>query len=280
MILGAHISASGGVSRSPSRGKELGCDAIQIFSKNQKQWKAKPLDSKECDLFKKEMKECSIRASAVHTSYLINLAASDRERKVKSRKAFMDEIERAGALDIDALVFHPGSHLGEGVDSGVRQCGEALAETASRASELNLLLLIETTAGQGSGIGHTFEQIRDIIDVSGGGGGIGVCYDTAHTFAAGYDIRDKKAYTKTFRDFDSIIGLKRLKAFHLNDSMKDYLTKRDRHENIGKGFIRTEAFRLLVNDRRFAEIPGYLETPGGDECYRKNLRKLKKLIEK
>ncbi|MFC1479269.1 deoxyribonuclease IV [Planctomycetota bacterium] len=277
MILGAHISTAGGIGKSPEKAQTIGADAIQVFSKNQKQWKAKPLQEQDILLFNENMTKFNIKCSAVHDSYLINLATSDSANQKKSRSAFLDEVIRADLLAIPLLIFHPGSHVGAGEAEGVNLAGLALRETLDNTSGSGVMLLIETTAGQGTSVGYTFQQIRDMIDKGGSGERLGVCYDTAHTFAAGYDIRDRESYQETFESFNRIIGVDRLKAFHLNDSKKEFNSRVDRHDHIGEGYIGREGFKLLLNDPRFKTIPGFLETPGGEKYYKKNLSILRSL---
>jgi len=279
MILGAHISVSGGVEKSPRRASEMGFEALQIFSKNQKRWRAEPIPEKQQTLFRKNMNAFGIVSSAVHDSYLINLATADRDMRRKSMEAFLDEAERADALNIPFLIFHPGSHVGAGEATGIDLAGKAIGITLEAVSDLQVSLLVETTAGQGTSLGYRFEQIRDMIGAAGGDSRIGVCYDTAHTFAAGYDIRDEVSFRRTFEEFDSVIGLDRLKAFHLNDSKKECGSHVDRHEHIGGGYIGKKAFGFLLNDPRFSEIPAFLETPEGEKYYKRNLQALRSCVE-
>lgn len=278
MILGAHISISGGFEKAPQRASGMGLKALQIFSKNQKRWQAEPLAEEQVRLFRDKMKGYGILSSAVHDSYLINLANADSKIRRKSLDAFLDEAERTDALGIPFLIFHPGSHVGAGESKGVGLVGKAISVTLEALSGLKVCLLIETTAGQGTSLGWRFEQIRDMIASAGGNRRIGVCYDTAHTFAAGYDIRDEESFHRTFEKFNSVIGLDRLKAFHLNDSKKEYGSRVDRHEHIGGGFIGKKAFCFLMNDARFRDVPAFLETPEGEKSYGKNLKTLRSCI--
>lgn len=274
MILGAHISTAGGIEKSPKRGAEFGLKAIQVFSKNQRQWEAAPVSELEAGRFCANMKKYGIAVSAVHDSYLINLAAGNSETYNKSCKAFEDEVLRAGMLSIPFLIFHPGSHVGTGEKKGIQSIGRAVKKTVELTSDSGVSLLFETTAGQGTALGYTFQQIRDMIEASGESSRLGVCFDTAHAFAAGYDIRTEEAFEETFEEFSRIIGIERLKAFHLNDSKKELGSKVDRHEHIGKGHIGKKPFGYLLNDSRFQAVPGYLETPGGAKFYTKNLQAL------
>ncbi|RLF70006.1 MAG: deoxyribonuclease IV [Thermoplasmata archaeon] len=278
-LLGAHVSTQGGVQNAPERGASLQCDAIAIFTKNQRQWRAKPLKEEEIEGFKENMKRFGIEIALSHDSYLINLGSPKEEIYRKSVEAFVDEIVRADQLDLPYLVFHPGSHLGEGEEWGLKKIAEGIEESLSRAPESRVMLLLETTAGQGTNLGYTFEQLAAIMDMVGDRERLGVCFDTCHAFAAGYDIRTPEAYGETFNRFEEVIGLRNLKAFHLNDSKFPLGSKKDRHEHIGEGEIGIEAFRLLVNDRRFEEHPMILETPGGDVWYSANLKVLRDLIQ-
>lgn len=276
--MGAHVSISGGVSKAFGRGVDIGCGAIQIFAKNQSQWKGKVIDDKELEKYHQQQEETGIGPVIIHDSYLINLCAPDPEMYEKSLNAFGDEIDRAEMLRVPYLNFHPGSHLGQGEEWGLKKNAESLNLMIDRRPDAKVMLLIEATAGQGTNLGYRFEQVREIMDGIENRERIGVCIDTAHIFAAGYDLRTEEAYEKTIKELDDIIGLTHVKAFHLNDSKKDLGTRVDRHENIGEGFIGIKAFELLVNDPRFEGIPMILETPGGEEYFKKNLIKLRKLI--
>lgn len=277
MLLGAHVSISGGVFNAPARGEKIGCTAIQIFTKNQMQWKAKELTAIEIEKFKTELKKTTIKSIIAHDSYLINLGNPDKKMLEKSRTSFGIEMQRAEALEIPFLVFHPGSHLDVGEDKGLYTIAESLNVLLNQYQNFKLMLLLETTAGQGTNLGYKFEQLAEIINLVDQKERIGICFDTAHAFAAGYDIHTKEAYEKTFNEFDNILGLKKLKAFHLNDSKKELGSKVDRHEHIGKGFIGLDAFRVLMNDSRFENIPKVLETPGKEEDFKRNLDLLKSL---
>ena len=278
MYLGAHESIAGGLHRAFSRGLEDGCECIQIFTKNANQWQARPLDDAAIEAFRSRREELEVPFVSVHDSYLINLAQPDRGKWERAVEAFRVEMERATQLGCDHLIFHPGAHLGSGERRGIERIAGALSIVLEGHEGCQLLL--ETTAGQGSVLGYDFAQLRDIIDLVGAGDALGVCYDTCHTFAAGYDIRTPEAYERTFGTFEGIVGLRRLRAFHLNDSMRPFASRKDRHEQIGRGEIGVEAFRILVNDPRFRDLPGYLETPpleDGDRGYRQNLDLLRSL---
>ncbi len=229
------MSIEGGIFNAPLRGKKIGCDVIQIFTKNNNQWKSKSLTDKEIIASRENLNKTGIKAVASHDAYLINLASPNKDVYKKSLIAFYDEMERAEKLGLPYLVFHPGAHLGEGEDIGIKRIAESINLHLSKKSGTNVMLLLETTAGQGTNIGWRFEQLSEIINLVEQKEKMGVCVDTCHIFAAGYDITTEEGYTKTFDEFDRIIGLKRLKLFHLNDSKKGYGSRVDRHEHIGKG---------------------------------------------
>ena len=279
-VLGAHVSISGGVDKAPKRGREIGCDSIQIFTKNQRQWKARPLSEDEIKSFKESLNVYSIRVVVAHDSYLINLGSPDETQYKKSFDAFLDEAARAEALGIPYLVFHPGAHRDYGEEYALKKIAESLNEVTARTENYKLVFLVETTAGQGTNVGYRFEHIAEIIDLVDEKKRVGACFDTAHVFAAGYDIRMREAYEETFGQFDEIVGLEKLKVLHLNDSKKELGSRVDRHEHIGKGLIGIDAFRFIVNDRRFENLPMILETPGGEREYKENLRVLRSLIAK
>ena len=277
-ILGAHVSISGGIEKAPSRGRDIGCDAIQIFTKNQKQWAAPPITNESTANFNQALSENKIRQVVVHDSYLINLANPDADALEKSRKAFLVEMERAEKIGVKYLVFHPGSHMKTSEKEGIQRIIESLNDVISQQPSSPVMLLLETTAGHGSHIGYRFEHLTEIIHGVKIQNRIGVCYDTAHAFAAGYDLRTQKTYSETLSEFDDIVGLDRLKAFHLNDSKSDLGSRIDRHENIGKGFLGEDPFKFLVNDLRFQDIPMILETPEGDKYYKETLTLLRSYI--
>lgn len=279
MYLGAHESIDGGVFMAFHRAIEDGCEVLQIFTKNATQWSARPLHSEEVAEFKKRWLESGFPFVSVHDSYLINLAHPDDVKWRRSVEAFRMEMQRASLLGCQHLIFHPGAHLGSGERRGLVRIAQAIDMLLGESDRYPMLLL-ETTAGQGSNLGYTFEHIATIIDLVGRREMLAVCYDTCHTFAAGYDIRDEHTYGETFDRFDSDIGLDRLHAFHLNDSKHPLGSRKDRHEQIGDGHLGIRAFELLVNDERFRNLPGYLETPPlpiGASSYRRNLEILRSL---
>ena len=277
-LLGAHVSVKDGVDLSPERAGILGCDSMQIFTRNQMQWKARVIGEDEVKRFKQNVKKHRIQRVMAHDSYLINLSAIDRKILEMSMEAFIDELGRARMLDIDFLVFHPGSHLGAGEMKGMKKVSENVRSALNETGEGKPRVLFETTAGQGSNLGYSFDQMSTMLREVGLDDRTGVCFDTCHSYAAGYDIVTEDGYEKTFKLFDEEIGLDRLFAFHLNDSKGAQGSRLDRHENIGKGTLGKAAFAHLVNDRRFARHPMVLETPGGDEGYIKDLKTLRSLI--
>ncbi|MFA4839477.1 MAG: deoxyribonuclease IV [Candidatus Neomarinimicrobiota bacterium] len=276
-FIGCHVSVENGLEKAPVRGRTLGCDAIQIFTSNQMQWKGVPVSPETAEKFSAEQNFYQIAVVTAHDSYLINLASPEPAKLALSRKAFVEEIRRSQALQIPYIVFHPGSHMGEGVEYALRKIAESLDVVIEQTPDCRSMLLLETTAGQGTNVGNTFEELRQIIDHSAHPERLGVCFDTCHAFAAGYDLISPEKYRETFARFDDIIGLDRLKCFHLNDSKKPLGSRIDRHANIGEGFLDRDVFYRLVNDKRFAGLPMILETPGGDENFAKEIRLLKAL---
>jgi deoxyribonuclease-4 len=262
-------------------GVEDGCEVVQLFSKNPRQlMPKKSITSEEIQDFKNTLEKTNIKSTAAHDGYLINLGNPDDEKWARYTASFLIEMQRAEVLGIPYLVFHPGAHLGKGEEYCIDRITSALNELYDETKGFKLMTLIETTAGQGTNIGYTFEQLGQMIDRINTPERVGVCYDTCHTFAAGYDIRDEDAYNDTFAKFDSAIGLDKLKAFHLNDALKPLGSFVDRHEQLGDGEIGLFGFWQLVNDPRFEHHPGYLETPplpSGESSYKYNLNILKKL---
>ena len=279
--LGAHMSISGGIHLAPGRGAEVGCGVIQVFTQNSNQWRGKQVSDSDAALFREKWLESGLHEIVSHDIYLVNLASAPGEVREKSLVAFREEMERCARLGITKIVMHPGAHLGEGEEVGIRRICEAFDRLIEQVPEYAGKILLEATAGQGSNVGYRFEHLRAIIDGSSFPDRFAVCYDTCHTFAAGYDITTPEGYKKTFDEFDRIIGLDRLLCFHVNDSKKGINSRVDRHEHIGQGTMGLEGFRLLVNDPRFARVPKILETPKGDndEMDAINLKTLRDLIE-
>lgn len=275
MYLGAHVSTAGGMPHAVERGLELGCEAIQVFTRNQRQWTPKPLAEAEIEAFRAGAREASYAARAVsHASYLINLCATDPAILAKSKRAFVDEIERCAALGIPFLCVHPGSHVGAGEAAGLAAVAAGVKEALKATRGRRVTILLENTAGQGTNLGWKLDHLGELLRTIRSRR-VGVCLDTCHLFAAGYDLRTPKAYAKTVNALDDAVGLDRIRALHLNDSKHPLGSRRDRHENIGEGALGRAAFRRLVNDERFTGLPAVLETPGGPDGYRKDLKRLK-----
>ena len=275
------MSIAGGVGNAFLEGKKVGCDAIQIFTKSSRQWASKPYTNEEIEQFHIHRKETGIGVVVAHDSYLLNLASPDTAMRRRSIAAFMDEFERCEILGVTNLIAHPGAHLGAGELEGIKTIARSLDEVHKACPGYRAKVTLEITAGQGSCLGYRFEQIARMIDAVKESERLRVCFDTEHAFAAGYDIRTKEGYDRTFGEFDDIIGLDLLAAFHLNDSKKELNSRVDRHEHIGKGCIGVEAFRMLMNDRRFLGLPMCLETHKGPDLKedRENLQLLRSLID-
>ena len=280
ILLGAHMSIAGGVHTAVERGISIGCTTMQMFVKNNNQWRGKELSDEDISTYKKLLQESSIGPVVVHDTYLINLCATDKEILRKSRTALKDELDRCERLGVEYLNFHPGSHIGAGEKEGIKRIAESLNTIHDQTRGYGVRSVLETTAGQGTAIGYRFEQLREIIDLVEDAERMAVCVDTCHVFAAGYDIATERGYEKTFEDFDAVIGLGRLAAFHVNDSKREFGSRVDRHEHIGKGAIGKTGFRLLMNDDRFRTVPKILETPKGPEMKEdvKNMRLLRSLV--
>ena len=259
--LGAHLSIAGGLPRAVDRAEASGCEALQIFTKSAGQWRARVLPPEEIALFRLRVRQTKIRPVIAHNSYLINVAAADPALRRQSIAALTEELDRAETLGLDGLVMHPGSYTSGTVDAGLALVGDALAAILESRPDGRTRILLEQTAGQGTNLGHRFEHLAAIVDRAGGSPRIGVCLDTCHLLAAGYDLCSEDGYRDTFLEFGRSVGFSRLKAFHLNDSKKPRGSRVDRHEHIGKGHLGIEPFRRLLNDPRFAKLPMLLETP-------------------
>lgn len=263
MLLGVHVSIAGGFEQAIARGSALGCTAIQIFTKNASQWRGKAIAPTEAEAFKIARAQSAIAAVVAHDSYLINLAAPPGENRDKSIAAFSDEMERCAILGVPSLVMHPGAHLGAGIEIGMERISAAFTEIFKDAPE-SVTVLLENTAGQGTYLGSRFEELAEIIDRTPTGR-FGVCFDTCHAFAAGYDIASASGYAAVMADFERILGREQLRVLHLNDSRKGLASHVDRHEGIGSGALGLEAFRLVMTDPRYAAVPKILETPKGED---------------
>lgn len=260
--IGAHVSASGGVENAPINAHEIGATAFALFTKNQRQWVAKPLTEESIAAFKSNCEKYGYKPSQIlpHDSYLINLGHPEAEPLQKSREAFLDELQRCEQLGLDRLNFHPGSHLGK-VDVDV--CLKTIAESINWALDRTkgVIAVIENTAGQGSNVGNSFEEISKIIEHVEDKSRVGVCIDTCHAFTAGYELNTLEGYSLTWKKFEEIIGFEYLKGMHINDSKKELGTRVDRHDSLGKGFIGNNLFEWIMNDPRMDGIPLILETP-------------------
>jgi deoxyribonuclease-4 len=280
MLLGAHQSIAGGLHLACERGRDTGCEVIQMFVKNERQWKAKPLEEDAVAEFKAAMKANRIRTAFAHDTYLINMASPKEDMWRKSVDAFVDELERCEALGLAFLVTHPGSPGDAGEAVGIENMGRGLNEAHARTRGYRVRVLLETTAGQGATVGRTFEQMRGIFDQVTDADRLGVCLDTCHVWASGYDISTREGYEKTMDAFDRTLGIKRIEAFHVNDSKKGLGCRVDRHENIGKGTIGLEAFRCLMRDDRFRDVPKVIETPKEDNMDPVNLGILREMADR
>ncbi|RQW82932.1 MAG: deoxyribonuclease IV [Geobacter sp.] len=278
--LGAHMSIAGGLSKAIDRGSAAGCAVIQIFTQNSNQWRGKAVSDSEVSLFREKREAAGLYDIVSHDIYLINLAAAPGEVREKSLAGFLEEMERCARLGIDKIVMHPGSHVGEGEETGISRIVEAFDYLLEEGKDFTGKVLLETTAGQGTNIGHRFEHLREIRDRSASPERFAICFDTCHTFAAGYDFTSEEGYRRVFDEFDRILGLENLLVFHFNDSKKGLNSRVDRHEHIGQGALGLSGFRFLMNDERFACVPKILETPKGDndEMDAINLKTLRDLV--
>ena len=278
-LVGAHTSIAGGLANGLIEGRRIGGTTVQVFTNNASQWRAPALSDEAVEAFRRSRAETGLSPVVAHDSYLINLASSDPTIAGKSFDAFLEELRRAEALGIDHLVTHPGAHRGDGEADGIRRVSENLNRIHDRTKGFAVKVLLETTAGQGTSLGHRFEHLAEMIRLLDQPGRVGVCFDTCHVFAAGYDLRTEDAYRRTLEEFDRVVGLGRILAFHVNDSKRELGSRVDRHEHIGKGEIGSKAFRLLMNDARFRDIPKILETPESETQHEVNLRRLKRMVQ-
>ncbi len=278
--LGAHMSISGGLHLAIDRAVAAGCGVLQIFTRNSNQWKGKPVSEADADLFRQKFAASGLHEVISHDIYLINLAAPPGETRDKSLAAFRDELETCARLGIAKIVMHPGSHLTDTPQTGLERVVAAFDQLFDEVPHFGGRVLVETTAGQGTNLGRTFEELATIINGSRFPDKFGVCFDTCHTFAAGYDTATEEGYRDTMEQFDRLIGLQRLHCFHFNDSKKGLGSRVDRHEHIGQGTLGLNPFRFILNDARFNTIPKILETPKGDheEMDAVNLKLLRGLV--
>ena len=263
-LIGAHVSAAGGVENAPARGTAINADAIQIFTANQNQWFPKEPGEENSKEYRKAMKKELPQMTISHASYLLNMGSPEEKKLNMSRRAFLSELDRCDACGVEYVVFHPGSHMKTDEKECLSRISESLNYCLDKRPDGEVTVLIENTAGQGTNVGFRFEHLIGIIEGVEKKDRMGVCFDTQHGFASGYDIRTEKGWKETFDEFDKTVDLKWLKAFHINDSKKEFGSRVDRHESIGKGLLTMETFWCLVNDDRFTELPMLLETPVDD----------------
>jgi deoxyribonuclease-4 len=278
--LGAHESIAGGIHKAFDRAQSVGCDAVQIFVKPNRAWAVKPLTTEDVDLFKARAVDTAIQPVVGHASYLLNLGTPDDILWKKSIDTLIVELERCEVLGVPYLVLHPGAHVGTGEEAGLARIAQALGDVHAGTPGFHTQILLETTSGQGSSLGHRFEHLAWLMDNTPEGERLGVCLDTCHVFAAGYELRTPDGYAATMDAFDQVIGLERLQAIHLNDSKGDLGSRKDRHNHIGKGHIGLEGFRRILNDTRLSGLPALLETPKSDDLHedRENLSVLRSLV--
>ena len=279
-LFGAHISIAGGLYKAWERANDLGCEAMQIFPQSSRTWAIPEIVEEEVELFQAERKKFpTVRSVVAHNSYLLNLSTNEEATRKKSVAYFIRTMERCEAFGLDCLITHPGSHLGSGEESGVRKTSESLNEVLKATKGFRTQVTLENTAGQGGCVGHSFRQLKGILDGTSDPDRISFCFDTQHAFAAGYDLRTREAYEATFSEWEKLIGTKKIIAFLLNDALKEFATRVDRHQNIGMGFLGKDPFQFLGQDSRFEKIPMCLETDPGEDCqnYRREIKLLKSL---
>jgi deoxyribonuclease-4 len=276
--IGAHVSASGGVELAPVNAHKIGATAFALFTKNQRQWEAKPLTKQSIDAFRNNCEKFGYKPHQIlpHDSYLINLGQPEPEALQKSRNAFLDEMQRCELLGLDRLNFHPGSHLNQITEE---QCLTTIANSINLVLDktTGVIAVIENTAGQGSNFGFSFYQLKKIIDQVNDKSRVGVCIDTCHAYSAGYNIKTKAGFEKVFAEFEEVVGFEYLKGMHLNDTKKELGSRVDRHDSLGKGFLGLELFECIMNDPRFDGIPLILETPD-ETLWAHEIQTLKNMI--
>ena len=278
MRLGAHMSISGGIEKAVVRGQEVGCEALQIFTKKSNQWKAKPLTATEVTAFRDACQAANIAPVIAHSAYLINLAAPDEALYEKSIQACLDELRRCEQLGIPHLVIHPGAHMGTGEAPGLKRIAAAIDRIHRETPTMQAAMALEVTAGQGTALAYKFEHFAAILEQVDEPDRLGFCLDTCHLLAAGYDFRTRQGYDRMMDAWDELVGIERIRAIHLNDSKKDLGSRVDRHEHIGQGYIGTKGFEFVLNDRRISHVPMVLETPKEDDADVRNLATLRQLI--
>lgn len=280
LLIGTHVSISGGLHLACGRAASIGCTTMQVFTKNSSQWEGKPLADEDVENYKTALGKSRIDPVFAHASYLINLCAVNPAVLRKSRNALEDELRRCERLGLTGLIVHPGAHMGAGEQEGLQRVAGSLNEVHEETSRFQTLTVLETTAGQGSSLGYRFEHLRTIVESVAHRERMAVCIDTCHLFAAGYPIHTEAGWEQTIREFDMILGLSRLVAVHVNDSRKALGSRVDRHEHIGKGYIGLDGFRMLMNDPRFTNVPKILETEKSEDMHEdvENMDALRSLV--
>lgn len=284
MLLGAHMSVAGGLDKSFAAGIAVGCDCMQIFVRNQRQWHSRALSSEQTEAFRRAQEDTGIRPVVAHASYLINLASPDLLGRERSINAMVDELQRCEVLGIESLVVHPGSYVEGGVACGVERVGRSIGQIHKRTRDFKTMILLETTAGQGTSVGHRFDQLAEMIAGTEEPDRLGVCLDTCHLFAAGYDFRSAEGYAALLAELDETVGLRKVRCIHLNDSKRELGSRVDRHEHIGKGKIGKRGFAHFMNDARWIGVSMILETPKGKDGRgtdfdKVNLKRLRALVQ-
>ncbi len=280
MLVGSHVSIAGGLHKAFTMARDIGCTAIQIFTKNANRWHAKPLTQQQIDAFTAAWTASDVVTIAAHDSYLINLGTPKPELLQKSQNALLDELQRCEHLRIPYLVMHPGAHVGSGEDDGLKRVAESFDVIHDQTPGYACQILVETTAGQGTTLGYRFEHLAKIRELVQAPERVGICLDTCHIFAAGYELRTETGCQRTMQAFDSIVGVRHLKIIHVNDSLKELGCRVDRHQGIGQGCIGLDGFRYLMQDQRLVDVPKILETPKGPDPIasdQENLRILREL---
>jgi deoxyribonuclease-4 len=280
MLLGAHMSVSGGLSLAFERAHSIGTNTMQVFTKNQNRWEQKPASPEEIARWFTAQQSTGIGPVVSHAAYLINLGSPDEVLWNRSVNAMIDELTRAEQLGILGVVVHPGAHMGAGEEAGIARIAVALDRVHAATAGYRTLTLLEATAGQGTALGYRFEQLQGMREGAGEPNRVGFCFDTCHVFAAGYDIRTPETYAATMTEFDRVLGLERLKCFHFNDSKKGLGARVDRHDHVGTGMLGLAPFGFILNDPRFAAVPMILETPKSEDMHEdvENLRVLRGLL--
>ena len=278
---GAHTSIAGGLHLALERATALGCDSVQIFLRNNLRWRARARTPEELEQFRETLAASELEPVVAHAIYLINLASPEKEVRAQSIEAFAEELARCHEAGIPYLVLHPGSHKGEGLEEGIARIARTISAAYDAHPEYEVMTLLENTAGQGNVIGKSFEELSQIAAQLEDPAHVGYCFDTAHALAAGYELRTSEGYHETFAQLGHRLGLDKLHCFHVHDSRDDLNEEADEHRNVGEGYLGIEAFRMLVNDPRFAELPMILETPTEDDMsgYEADLKLLRSLVE-